>query len=64
MVMGTSVLGLVGNILVCTAQGVNGLIGANMCNALAAAGQLSFGVVLGELVPTSREDQSSLCSFS
>jgi hypothetical protein len=57
-------LGLVGNILGCTAQGVNRLIRANMCNSLATAGQLSFGVVLGELVLTSREDQSSLCFFT
>ena len=51
MVMGTSVLGLIGNIVGCTAQTVNALIGANLCNGLAAAGQLSFGIILGELVP-------------
>ena len=49
--MGTSMLGLLGNILGSTAQSVNMLIGANLCNSLAAAGQLSFGIVLGELVP-------------
>ena len=51
MVMGTSLLGLIGNIVGCTAQSVNALIGANLCNGLAAAGQLSFGIILGELVP-------------
>ena len=51
MVLGTSILGLVGNIVGCTAQSVNALIGANLCNGLAAAGQLSFGIILGELVP-------------
>jgi MFS family permease len=51
MVLGTSVLGLIGNIVGCTAQSVNALIGANLCNGLAAAGQLSFGIILGELVP-------------
>ncbi|RDW83435.1 fungal trichothecene efflux pump [Coleophoma crateriformis] len=51
MVMGTSVLGLVGNIIGCTAQSINTLIAANACNGVAAAGQLSFGIVLGELVP-------------
>jgi MFS family permease len=51
MVMGTSTLGLIGNIMGCTATSVNYLIGANLCNGLAAAGQLSFGIILGELVP-------------
>jgi hypothetical protein len=45
-------------------SGVNRLIRANMCNSLATAGQLSFGVVLGELVLTSRDDKSSLCFFT
>jgi len=33
------------------AQNVETLIAANVCNGIAAAGQLSFGIVLGELVP-------------
>lgn len=51
MVMGTTALGLIGCIIGCRARTVNMLIGANVCNGLAAAGQLSFGIVLGELVP-------------
>ncbi len=49
--MGTSLLGFIGNIVGCTSQSVNALIGAKLCNGLAAAGQLSFGIILGELVP-------------
>lgn len=49
--MSTSALGLIGNIVGCTAQSVSALIGANLCNGLAAAGELSFGIILGELVP-------------
>lgn len=51
MVMGTSILGLVGCIIGATAKNIDTLIGANLCNGLAAAGQLSFGIILGELVP-------------
>ncbi|ORY17850.1 trichothecene efflux pump [Clohesyomyces aquaticus] len=51
MVMGTTFLGLVGCIVGGTAKNINTLIGANLMNGLAAAGQLSFGIVLGELVP-------------
>ena len=51
MVMGTSILGLVGCIIGATAKDINTLIGANLCNGLAAAGQYSFGIILGELVP-------------
>ncbi|KAF2836149.1 fungal trichothecene efflux pump [Patellaria atrata CBS 101060] len=51
MVMGTTVLSLVGNIVGATAGSMETLIGANACNGIAAAGQLSFGIVLGELVP-------------
>ncbi|KAF2115908.1 fungal trichothecene efflux pump [Lophiotrema nucula] len=51
MVMGTSILGLVGCVVGGTAKNINTLIGANLLNGLAAAGQLSFGIVLGELVP-------------
>ncbi|WZH49101.1 uncharacterized protein QYS62_010293 [Fusarium acuminatum] len=51
MVMSTTVLGLVGCIIGGTARNVGMLIASNGCNGLAAAGQLSFGIVLGELVP-------------
>jgi len=51
MVMGTSVLGLAGCIVGATAKNIDTLVGANLMNGLAAAGQLSFGIVLGELVP-------------
>lgn len=51
MVMGSCILGLIGCIVGCTAKSVEALIGANLCNGIAAAGQLSFGIVLGELVP-------------
>ncbi|CAI6340163.1 unnamed protein product [Periconia digitata] len=51
MVMGTSVLGLLGCIVGGTAKNIDTLIGANLMNGIAAAGQLSFGIVLGELVP-------------
>jgi hypothetical protein len=49
--MGTTGLGLIGCIVGCTAQSINALVGANLCNGLAAAGQLSFGIILGGLVP-------------
>lgn len=51
MVQGTTILGLIGCIIGCTAQSIEQLIGANLCNGIAAAGQLSFGIILGELVP-------------
>jgi MFS family permease len=51
MVLGTTILGLIGCIIGCTATSIGMLIGANLCNGIAAAGQLSFGIVLGELVP-------------
>jgi predicted MFS family arabinose efflux permease len=51
MVMGTSILGLIGCIIGATAQSIEVLIVANLFNGLAASGQLSFGIVLGELVP-------------
>lgn len=44
-------LALIGNIIGASAQSVNQLIGTNCCNGLAAAGQLSFNVIIGELVP-------------
>lgn len=51
MVMSTTALSLVGCILGGTSQSVAQLIVSNGCNGLGAAGQLSFGIVLGELVP-------------
>lgn len=51
MVMGTSALGLLGNIVGATAGSVDALTGSSLCNGLAASGQLSFGIILGELVP-------------
>jgi hypothetical protein len=51
MVMGTSFLGLLGCIVGGTAKNIDTLVGANLMNGIGAAGQLSFGIVLGELVP-------------
>ena len=51
MVMGTNILGLAGCIVGGTAKNIDTLVGANLMNGIAAAGQLSFGIVLGELVP-------------
>ncbi|KAH8601602.1 fungal trichothecene efflux pump [Bisporella sp. PMI_857] len=49
--IGSSIMALVGNIIGASAQSVNQLIGTNCLNGLAAAGQLSFSVIIGELVP-------------
>ncbi|KAF2278923.1 fungal trichothecene efflux pump [Westerdykella ornata] len=46
-----SLLGLVGTIIGACAQSINMLIVTNSINGLAAAGQLSFCFILGELVP-------------
>ncbi|KAE9983241.1 hypothetical protein EG328_010182 [Venturia inaequalis] len=51
LVIAFQVLGLVGCIVGATAQSINVLIGSNLLNGIAAAGQLSFGIVIGELVP-------------
>jgi MFS family permease len=51
MVIGTTVLSIIGNIVGGTAHTIETLIAANALNGVAAAGQLSFGIVLGELVP-------------
>lgn len=51
MVQSTTILSLVGCILGATSKNVTMLIVANGCNGIGAAGQLSFGIVLGELVP-------------
>ncbi|KAF2644408.1 fungal trichothecene efflux pump [Massarina eburnea CBS 473.64] len=49
----SSILGLLGNIVGASAQSINMLIATNSINGLAAAGQLSFHIILGELVPNS-----------
>ncbi|CAG9947642.1 unnamed protein product [Clonostachys rosea f. rosea IK726] len=54
MVMSTTGLGLVGCILAAASQNVAMLIVGMGCNGVAAAGQLSFGIVLGELVPNDK----------
>ena len=51
MVVGTNVLSLIGCIIGATAPTIGALIAAMLLNGIAAAGQLSFGIVLGELVP-------------
>ncbi|KAI0154272.1 trichothecene efflux pump [Xylariaceae sp. FL1272] len=50
LVVGSSVLGLIGYIIGAVAPNVNALIAAELIIGIAAAGQLSFGIVLGELV--------------
>lgn len=49
--IGASVLGVIGNIIGSSAQSIDMLIATNCINGLAAAGQLSFHIILGELVP-------------
>lgn len=49
--IGSSVLAILGNIIGASAQSIEMLIATNCINGIAAAGQLSFSVVLGELVP-------------
>ncbi|TKA76207.1 hypothetical protein B0A55_06592 [Friedmanniomyces simplex] len=49
--IGSSVLALIGNIIGASAQSIEMLLATNTLNGVAAAGQLSFNVVLGELVP-------------
>lgn len=51
MVVWTCILSLIGCTLGGAAQNVAMLIVAMGCNGVAAAGQLSFGIILGELVP-------------
>lgn len=51
MVLSTTSLSLIGCILGGTSRNVAMLIVGMGCNGLGAAGQLSFGIVLGELVP-------------
>ncbi|KAK3636702.1 hypothetical protein LTR56_014003 [Elasticomyces elasticus] len=49
--IGSSVLALIGNIIGASAQSIEMLLATNTLNGLAASGQLSFNVILGELVP-------------
>lgn len=51
MVLGCNVLSMLGCIVGGTAKNIDTLVGANLMNGIAAAGQLSFGIILGELVP-------------
>lgn len=51
MVIGCQIMSIVGCIVGATAKDINTLIGANLLNGISAAGQLSFGIVIGELVP-------------
>ena len=63
IVMAVNVLGLVGCIVGATANSIDQLIGANGCNGLAAAGQLSFGIILGELVPNKQRGPIVVVTF-
>lgn len=51
IVQGSMILSIVGCIIGARATYVEMLIVANIFNGLSAAGQLSFGIILGELVP-------------
>jgi MFS family permease len=51
MVIGCQILSIIGMIIGATAQNMNVLIAANLLNGISAAGQLSFGIIIGELVP-------------
>ncbi|KAF2660508.1 fungal trichothecene efflux pump [Lophiostoma macrostomum CBS 122681] len=64
MVLGCNILGLVGCIIGGTAKNINTLIGANLLNGIAAAGQLSFGIILGELVPNKQRGPIVTLCFS
>lgn len=50
-VQACQILALVGVIVAATAKGIGALIAAETMIGIAAAGQLSFGIVIGELVP-------------
>nr|OQO23436.1 hypothetical protein B0A51_10297 [Rachicladosporium sp. CCFEE 5018] len=64
IIMGVNVLGLVGCIVGGTAHSINQLIGAMACLGLAAAGQLSFGIILGELVPNKQRGPIVVLTFA
>jgi hypothetical protein len=50
MVIVTTILSIIGSIIGSQARSMEMLIEVNACHAVAAAGQLTFGIVLGELV--------------
>jgi hypothetical protein len=62
--MGTNVLSLLGCITGATAKNIDTLVGANLMNGIAAAGQLSFGIILGELVPNKQRGPIVTLVFS
>lgn len=51
LVLACQVLSTAGMICGAVAQNMDVLIGANLMNGISAAGQLSFGIIIGELVP-------------
>ncbi|KAL4937901.1 hypothetical protein BDV06DRAFT_215544 [Aspergillus oleicola] len=51
VVQGSMILSIIGCIMGARATYVEMLIAANIFNGISAAGQLSFGIILGELVP-------------
>jgi MFS family permease len=51
IVQGSMLLSIIGCIMGARATYVEMLIGTNVFNGIAAAGQLLFGIILGELVP-------------
>ncbi|KAL4812506.1 fungal trichothecene efflux pump [Aspergillus spinulosporus] len=51
IVQGSMILSIIGCIVGARATYVEMLIAANVFNGISAAGQLSFGIILGELVP-------------
>ncbi|GKT95182.1 trichothecene efflux pump [Colletotrichum tofieldiae] len=51
-IVGTSFLGVIGSILGCFGGSTSVLMAANVLSGIAAAAQMSFGFVIGELVPT------------
>jgi MFS family permease len=54
MVIGITSFSIIGNIAGSQAHTIGTLIAADACNGVAAAGQLSFGTVPGELVPNNQ----------
>jgi MFS family permease len=62
-VQGCQVLALVGVIVAATAHEVGALIAAETLIGIAAAGQLSFGIVIGELVPNKIRGPASTIIF-
>jgi MFS family permease len=50
-IIGSNIFGLIGLTIADSAQTVNTLIAGNVFNGIAAAGQNSFPIVIGKLVP-------------